>query len=61
MSDLSDEFDFQPSLLRLWVNQVLEQAEKGFGRPKGPKSEDDEAEAGKSIATLLQRSGHALD
>ena len=35
VSDLADELGVQPSLIHLWVKQVLEQAEKAFSRPKG--------------------------
>ena len=35
VSDLAAELDVQPSLIHLWVKQVLDQAEKAFQRPKG--------------------------
>ena len=35
VSDLADELKVQPSLVHLWVKQVLDQAEKAFERPKG--------------------------
>lgn len=34
---LAAELDVQPSLIHLWVKQVLDQAEKAFERSKGPK------------------------
>ncbi len=37
VSDLAAELDVQPSLIHLWVKQVLDQAEKAFERSKGPK------------------------
>jgi transposase-like protein len=42
VSDLADELNVQPSLIHLWIKQVLEQAEKAFQGPKGPprKAED---------------------
>ena len=35
MSDLAAELEVQPSLIHLWVKQVLDQAEKAFQRSKG--------------------------
>jgi transposase len=32
VSDLADELKIQPSLIHLWVKQVLDQAEKAFER-----------------------------
>jgi transposase len=40
VSDLADELKVQPSLVHLWVKQVLDQAEKAFDRPKGRRTED---------------------
>jgi transposase len=40
VSDLADELKVQPSLVHLWVKQVLDQAEKAFDRPKGRRAED---------------------
>src|SRR5690554_6700477 len=37
VSDLAAELNIQPSLIHLWVKQVLDQAEKAFDRSKGPK------------------------
>lgn len=37
VSDLAAEHEIQPSLIHLWVKQVLDQAEKAFERSKGPK------------------------
>ena len=37
VGDLAAEFEIQPSLIHLWVKQVLDQAEKAFDRSKGPK------------------------
>lgn len=33
VSQLADELQVQPSLIHLWVNQVLTQAERAFDRP----------------------------
>lgn len=35
VSDLAEELGVQPSLIHLWVKQVLDQAEKAFTRTKG--------------------------
>jgi transposase-like protein len=37
VSDLAAEHEIQPSMIHLWVKQVLDQAEKAFERCKGPK------------------------
>ena len=37
VSDLADEFGIQPSQIHTWVRQVLDQAEKAFERPNGPR------------------------
>ena len=37
VSDLAAELEVQPSLIHLWIKQVLDQAEKAFQRPKGAK------------------------
>ena len=34
VSELAAELDVQPSLIHLWVKQVLDQAEKAFARGK---------------------------
>lgn len=47
VSELASELDVQPSLIHLWVKQVLDQAEKAFQRPKGgrkSKVEDQKAQ-----------------
>lgn len=33
VSDLADEYQVQPSLIYLWVKQVLDQAERAFRQP----------------------------
>ena len=35
VSDLADEYQMQPSLIYLWVKQVLDQAERAFRQPDG--------------------------
>jgi transposase-like protein len=52
VSDLSAELDVQPSLIHLWVKQVLDQAEKDFQRPKGKKQTSFEDRKAQSIAQL---------
>lgn len=46
VSDLADELQVQPSLIHLWVKQVLDQAERAFdrspGRPKGLEQAKDQ-------------------
>ena len=37
VSDLAAELDVQPSLIHLWVRQVLDQAEKAFQRSNSPR------------------------
>lgn len=37
VSDLADELDVQPSMIHLWVKQVMEQAERAFQGAKSPK------------------------
>ena len=37
VSELASEFEIQPSMIHLWVKQVIEQAEKAFERSQGSK------------------------
>jgi transposase len=37
VSDLADELKIQPSMIHLWVKQVLEQAERAFERSSGSR------------------------
>ena len=43
VSDLADELKIQPSLIHLWIRQVLDQAEKAFQRSKGGNRRVDDA------------------
>jgi transposase-like protein len=52
VSDLAAELDVQPSLIHLWVKQVLDQAEKAFQRSKGGKKNKLEDMKGQRIAQL---------
>ena len=38
VSNLADEFQIQPSLIHLWVKQVLEQAERAFDKTPGRRA-----------------------
>jgi len=37
VSDLADEYHLQPSLIYLWIKQVLDQAERAFQQPRSGK------------------------
>jgi transposase-like protein len=37
VSKLAEEFQIQPSLVHLWVKQVLDQAQHAFERPAGKR------------------------
>jgi transposase len=37
VSDLADEYSIQPSLIYLWIKQVLDQAERAFRQASGGK------------------------
>jgi transposase-like protein len=54
VSDLADELNVQPSMIHLWVKQVLDQAERAF---QGPKSHQRKAEDTKDrkIAQLEEK------
>ena len=38
VSNLADELQIQPSVIHLWVKQVLEQAERAFERSPGSRA-----------------------
>ena len=40
VSDLADDLQVQPSLIHLWVKQLLDQAERAFHRPAGARREE---------------------
>lgn len=40
VSNLADEFQIQPSLIHLWVKQVLDQAERAFQRQAGARRDE---------------------
>jgi hypothetical protein len=52
VSDLAAELDVQPSLIHLWIKQVLDQAEKAFQRFKGKKKTSVEDLKARRIAQL---------
>jgi transposase-like protein len=37
VSDLAEELQLQPSLIHLWIKQVLDQAERAFERSSGTR------------------------
>ena len=43
VSELADELKVQPSVIHLWVKQVLDQAEKAFQRSKRPRRKTEDA------------------
>jgi transposase len=51
VSDLADELKVQPSLIHLWIKQVLDQAEQAFER-SAPRARRDEDARGRKIAQL---------
>ena len=53
VSDLADELDVQPSLIHLWVKQVLDQAEKAFERAAVPRRKEQAKDA--KIAQLEEK------
>jgi transposase-like protein len=52
VSDLADEFDLQPSLIHLWVRQLLEQAERAFERAGRGRPTNHETAKDKKIEAL---------
>lgn len=52
VSDLADEFQVQPSLIHLWINQVLQQAEKAFERSSVRSAQRSEDAKDQKIAQL---------
>lgn len=52
VSELATELEIQPSLIHLWIKQVLDQAEKAFDRSKGPKRKKVQDLAAQRIARL---------
>lgn len=52
VSELASELGVQPSLIRLWVKQVLDQAEKAFQRPRGGKRNKAEDQKAQRIERL---------
>jgi transposase-like protein len=52
VSDLADEYNIQPSLIYLWVKQVLDQAERAFRQPGGKRRRASEDPKDRKIAQL---------
>ena len=55
VSELATELDIQPSLIHLWVKQVLDQAERAFQRPRGTKKGRAEDPAARRITQLEEK------
>jgi transposase-like protein len=55
VSDLASELQVQPSLIHLWIKQVLDQAEKAFQRSQGPKTSTVEDSKSQRIAQLQEK------
>jgi transposase len=52
VSDLADEYHIQPSLIYLWIKQVLDQAERAFQQPRGGKRQQAPDPKDRQIAQL---------
>jgi transposase-like protein len=52
VSDLADEYQVQPSLIYLWIRQVLEQAERAFQQPGGKRGRAQRDAKDRRIAEL---------
>jgi transposase len=52
VSDLADEYRIQPSLIYLWIKQVLDQAERAFQQPRGGKRRQARDPKDRKIAQL---------
>jgi transposase len=55
VSDLADEHQIQPSLIYLWVKQVLDQAERAFRQPDGTRRRPASDPKDQKIAQLEAR------
>lgn len=55
VSDLADEYHIQPSLIYLWIKQVLDQAERAFQQPRGGKRRQAPDPKDRKIAQLETR------
>lgn len=55
VSDLADEYEIQPSLIYLWIKQVLDQAERAFRQPQGQRGRPARDPKDQKIAALEAR------
>ncbi|MFM7844526.1 MAG: transposase [Planctomycetota bacterium] len=55
VSDLADEYQIQPSLIYLWVKQVLDQAERAFQQSPGKRGRPARDPKDQKIAVLEAR------
>jgi transposase len=55
VSNLADELDVQPTLIHLWVRQVLEQAERAFERSAGRVAKRADDAKDQKIAQLQEK------
>jgi len=55
VSDLADEYQIQPSLIYLWIKQVLEQAERAFQQASGKRGRPKLDAKDRRIAELVAR------
>lgn len=55
VSSLADELDVQPTLIHLWVRQVLDQAEKAFERTAGRAAKRADDAKDQKIAQLQEK------
>jgi transposase-like protein len=55
VSDLAAEFQLQPSMIHLWIKQVLDQAERAFQRSKGGGKNSREDLKARRIAHLEEK------
>lgn len=55
VSDLADEYQIQPSVIYLWVKQLLDQAERAFQQPRGKRGRATADAKDRRIAELEAR------
>lgn len=55
VSDLADELEVQPTMIHVWVRQVLDQAEKAFERSAGRADKRADNAKDQKIAQLQEK------
>jgi transposase-like protein len=55
VSDLADEYKIQPSVIYLWIKQLLDQAERAFQQPDGKRGRASRDAKDRQIAELEAR------